>query len=141
MKRLHLPENQQDLYDFYTDIQTGTLDNRQGLKRLIQVAENCGFNIIVERKVQKHIELLARIYLNSTIMTLQYDTRKAATTRVRKKERAESQESSKISAIKEQLTVFLQFNRLTSEILLRFIDNTENKVVKNYYKFTQVEGL
>ncbi|GIN63670.1 hypothetical protein J27TS8_36680 [Robertmurraya siralis] len=62
----------------------------------------------------------------------------------RKKERAESQESSKISAIIEQLKGFLQFNRLTSEMLLRFIDKTEvteNKVVKIYYKFAQVEGL
>jgi site-specific DNA recombinase len=61
-----------------------------------------------------------------------------------KKEMAESQETSKISAIKEQLKGFLQFNKLTSEMLLRFVDKievTENKDVKIYYKFAQVEGL
>ncbi|PGT88760.1 recombinase family protein [Bacillus sp. AFS040349] len=61
-----------------------------------------------------------------------------------KKEMAESQETSKISAIIEQLKGFLQFNKLTSEMLLRFVDKievTENKDVKIYYKFAQVEGL
>ncbi|KUP08951.1 recombinase [Bacillus coahuilensis p1.1.43] len=61
-----------------------------------------------------------------------------------KKEMAESHETSKISAIIEQLKGFLQFNNLTSEMLLRFVDKievTENKDVKIYYKFAQVEGL
>ncbi|WP_236611109.1 DUF4368 domain-containing protein [Halalkalibacterium ligniniphilum] len=61
-----------------------------------------------------------------------------------KKEMAESHETSKISAIIEQLKGFLQFNKLTSEMLLRFVDKievTENKDVKIYYKFSQVERL
>ncbi|WP_224925836.1 DUF4368 domain-containing protein [Bacillus pumilus] len=60
------------------------------------------------------------------------------------KEMAESHETSNISAIMEQLKSFLKFNKLTSEMLLRFVDKievTENTDVKIYYKFTQVEGL
>ncbi|MBM7650215.1 hypothetical protein JOC78_003199 [Bacillus ectoiniformans] len=61
-----------------------------------------------------------------------------------KKAMAESHTTSKISAIVEQLKEFLKFDTLTSEILLRFVDKievTENKDVKIYYKFTQVEGF
>ena len=57
---------------------------------------------------------------------------------------AESHTTSKISAIVEQLKEFLKFDTLTSEMLLRFVDKievTENKDVKIYYKFTQVEGF
>lgn len=61
-----------------------------------------------------------------------------------KKAMAENHATNKISAIIEQLKEFLKFNTLTSEMLLRFVDKievTENKDVKIYYKFTQVEGL
>ncbi|WP_138417781.1 recombinase family protein [Aquibacillus sediminis] len=61
-----------------------------------------------------------------------------------KKEMAESHETSKISAILEQLKGFLHFNKLTSEMLLRFIDKIEvreSKDIKIYYKFSKVEGL
>ncbi|MFJ5624811.1 DUF4368 domain-containing protein [Peribacillus loiseleuriae] len=57
---------------------------------------------------------------------------------------AESQSTSKISAIIEKLKEFLLFNSLTSEMLLRFVDKievTENKDVKIYYKFAQVKGF
>ncbi|QDP39260.1 recombinase family protein [Radiobacillus deserti] len=50
----------------------------------------------------------------------------------------------KISAILEQLKAFLNFNTLTTEMLLRFVEKievTESKDVKIYYKFAQVEGL
>ncbi|MCM3090470.1 MULTISPECIES: DUF4368 domain-containing protein [unclassified Cytobacillus] len=44
----------------------------------------------------------------------------------------------------EQLKTFLNFNSLTTEMLLRFVEKievTENKDVKIYYKFAQGEGL
>ncbi|MFJ7978451.1 recombinase family protein [Peribacillus sp. NPDC096379] len=50
----------------------------------------------------------------------------------------------KTSAILEQLKAFLNFNTLTTEMLLRFVEKievTESKDVKIYYKFAQVEGL
>lgn len=61
-----------------------------------------------------------------------------------KKKMAESHETTQFSAILEQLKEFLQFNKLTSDMLLRFVDKievTDNKDVKIYYKFAQVEGL
>lgn len=61
-----------------------------------------------------------------------------------KKAIAEKHAAVKTSAILEQLKTFLNFNTLTTEMLLRFIEKievTENKDVKNYYKFAQVEGL
>jgi site-specific DNA recombinase len=60
-----------------------------------------------------------------------------------KKAMAESHTTSKISAIIEQLKEYLTFNTLTSEMLLRFVDKieiTENKDIKIYYNFAQVEG-
>lgn len=57
---------------------------------------------------------------------------------------ADNQATSKISAIKKQLNEFLDFNSLRIEMLLRFVDKikvTENKDIKIYYKFAQVEGL
>lgn len=61
-----------------------------------------------------------------------------------KKAIVEKQAAIKISAILEQLKKFLNFNSLTTEMLLRFVEKievTENKDVKIYYKFAQVEGL
>ncbi|GIN46438.1 hypothetical protein J25TS1_39990 [Bacillus paralicheniformis] len=55
-----------------------------------------------------------------------------------KKEMAENDATSKISTIIEQLKDFLNFNTLTSKMLLRFVDKIEVKIC---YKFTQVEGL
>ncbi|MCY7912997.1 hypothetical protein MOE29_05765 [Bacillus haynesii] len=61
-----------------------------------------------------------------------------------KKAIAEKHAAIKTSAILEQLKTFLNFNTLTTEILLRFIEKievTENKDVKIHYKFAQIEGL
>nr|WP_243450155.1 DUF4368 domain-containing protein [Neobacillus terrae] len=60
-----------------------------------------------------------------------------------KKAKVESHTTSKISAIIEQLKEYSTFNTLTSEMLLRFVDKieiTENKDIKIYYNFAQVEG-
>jgi site-specific DNA recombinase len=61
-----------------------------------------------------------------------------------KKAMAESHATSNTSAILEQLKEFLTFNKLTSELLVRFVDKIEvkeNKDVKICYKFEKVEGL
>ncbi|KKB40009.1 MULTISPECIES: recombinase family protein [Bacillaceae] len=60
----YITENQHDLYDFYTDIQTGTTDNREGLKRLIQDAENREFDVIVAKELSRlgrNVELLYQL--------------------------------------------------------------------------------
>ncbi|MCM3444508.1 recombinase family protein [Metabacillus halosaccharovorans] len=111
----------------------------------------------IERQVQKQIELkrnALKKFINEDISKQDYDDfvsmvqeklQQLDLEKIEiKKEMAESHETSKISAIIEQLRGFLQFNKLTSEMLLRFVDKievTENKDVKIYYKFAQVEGL
>lgn len=57
----YITKNQYDLYDFYTDVQTGTTNNREGLKRLIQDAENKEFDVIVAKELSRlgrNVELL-----------------------------------------------------------------------------------
>lgn len=111
----------------------------------------------IERQVQKKIEQKRNAlqkYISEDISKQDYDDfvsmiqEKLQQLEVEKieiiKEMAESHETSNISAIMEQLKSFLKFNKLTSEMLLRFVDKievTENTDVKIYYKFTQVEGL
>jgi site-specific DNA recombinase len=111
----------------------------------------------IERQVQKQIELKRNAlqkFISEDISKQDYDDyvcmvqeklQQLELEKVEiKKEMAESHEISKISAIIEQLKGFLQFNKLTSEMLLRFVEKievTENKDVKIYYKFAQVEGL
>jgi site-specific DNA recombinase len=59
-----LEENQYDLYDFYTDVETGTTDNREGLKKLIRDAENKQFDIIVAKELSRlggNVELLYQL--------------------------------------------------------------------------------
>lgn len=61
-----------------------------------------------------------------------------------KKAIAESNATSKISAIIEQLKEYLTFNILISEMLLRFVDKieiNENKDIKIYYNLAQVKGF
>lgn len=48
-----LEDGQHDLYDFYIDVQTGTNDNREGLKRLIADAENKKFDVIVAKELSR----------------------------------------------------------------------------------------
>lgn len=48
-----LKEGQHDLFDFYIDIQTGTNDNREGLKNLITDAENNKFDVIVAKELSR----------------------------------------------------------------------------------------
>lgn len=48
-----LKEGQHDLFDFYIDIQTGTNDNREGLKNLIADAENNKFDVIVAKELSR----------------------------------------------------------------------------------------
>lgn len=58
-----------------------------------------------------------------------------------KKAIAEKQAAIKISAILEKLKTFLNFNTLTTEMLLRFIEKIEveeNKDVKIYYKIARL---
>ncbi|MGD6796263.1 recombinase family protein [Metabacillus indicus] len=60
----YITENHCDLYDFYTDVQTGTTDNREGLKRLIQDAENKEFDVIVAKELSRlgrNVELLYQL--------------------------------------------------------------------------------
>ncbi|MCS0790833.1 recombinase family protein [Cytobacillus firmus] len=60
----YIRENQFDLHDFYTDIQTGTTDNRKGLKRLIHDAENKEFDLIVAKELSRlgrNVELLYQL--------------------------------------------------------------------------------
>lgn len=59
-----ITENQFDLYDLYTDVQTGTTDNREGLKRLIHDAENKEFDVIVAKELSRlgrNVELLYQL--------------------------------------------------------------------------------
>lgn len=59
-----ITENQYDLYDFYTDVQTGTTDNREGLKKLIHDAENKEFDMIVAKELSRlgrNVELLYQL--------------------------------------------------------------------------------
>ncbi|MEK5440711.1 recombinase family protein [Fredinandcohnia sp. FSL W7-1320] len=56
-----ITENHFDLYDLYTDVQTGTTDNREGLKKLIHDAENKEFDVIVAKELSRlgrNVELL-----------------------------------------------------------------------------------
>ncbi|WP_268871137.1 recombinase family protein [Halalkalibacterium ligniniphilum] len=49
---------------FYTDVQTGTTDKREGLKRLIQDAENKEFDVIVAKelsRLDRNVELLYQL--------------------------------------------------------------------------------
>ncbi|WP_254659939.1 recombinase family protein [Paenibacillus sp. KS1] len=48
-----LKEGQHDLFDFYIDVQTGTNDNREGLKRLIEEAEHQKFDVIVAKELSR----------------------------------------------------------------------------------------
>lgn len=60
----YITENQYDLYDFYTDVQTGTTDNREGLKSLIHDAENKEFDVIVAKELSRlgrNVELLYQL--------------------------------------------------------------------------------
>ncbi|MCY7912996.1 recombinase family protein [Bacillus haynesii] len=59
-----ITENHFDLFDFYTDVQTGTTDNREGLIRLIQDAENKEFDVIVAKELSRlgrNVELLYQL--------------------------------------------------------------------------------
>ncbi|MGI8372204.1 recombinase family protein [Priestia megaterium] len=59
-----ITEGNFDLYDFYTDVQTGTTDKRDGLKRLIHDAENKAFDIIVAKELSRlgrNVELLYQL--------------------------------------------------------------------------------
>ncbi|KAF0824767.1 recombinase [Cytobacillus firmus] len=59
-----ITENHFDLFDFYTDVQTGTTDNREGLKRLIQDAENKEFDVIIAKELSRlgrNVELLYQL--------------------------------------------------------------------------------
>ncbi|GIN63672.1 hypothetical protein J27TS8_36650 [Robertmurraya siralis] len=56
----YITENQYD----YTDLQTGTTDNREGLKRLIQDADNKEFDVIVAKELSRlgrNVELLYQL--------------------------------------------------------------------------------
>jgi site-specific DNA recombinase len=60
----YIEENHCDLYDFYTDVQTGTTEKREGLKRLIQDAENKEFDVIVAKELSRlgrNVELLYQL--------------------------------------------------------------------------------
>lgn len=60
----YITENNFDLYDFYTDIQTGTTDNREGLKKLIHNAETKEFDVIVAKELSRlgrNVELLYQL--------------------------------------------------------------------------------
>jgi len=60
----YINENDYDLYDFYTDVQTGTTDNREGLKKLIHDAENKEFDVIVAKELSRlgrNVELLYQL--------------------------------------------------------------------------------
>ncbi|WP_255238354.1 recombinase family protein [Bacillus sp. 7705b] len=60
----YMSENNFDLYDFYTDIQTGTTDNREGLKKLIKDAESKQFDLIVAKELSRlgrNVELLYQL--------------------------------------------------------------------------------
>ena len=60
----YITDNNFDLYDFYTDIQTGTTDNREGLKKLISDAENKEFDVIVAKELSRlgrNVELLYQL--------------------------------------------------------------------------------
>lgn len=48
-----LKERDYDLFHFYTDVQTGTNDNREGLKNLIADAENNKFDVIVAKELSR----------------------------------------------------------------------------------------
>ena len=59
-----ISDNKFDLYDFYTDIQTGTTDNREGLKKLILDAANKEFDVIVAKELSRlgrNVELLYQL--------------------------------------------------------------------------------
>ncbi|CAM3951206.1 recombinase family protein [Alkalicoccus chagannorensis] len=60
----YINENDSDLHDFYTDLQTGTTNNREGLKRLIQDAESNKFDVIVAKELSRlgrNVELLYQL--------------------------------------------------------------------------------
>lgn len=59
-----IEEEQHVLHDFYLDVQTGTSDNREGLKRLIADAENKKFDVIVAKELSRlgrNVELLYKL--------------------------------------------------------------------------------
>lgn len=59
-----LIDNKYDFYDFYTDVKSGTTDNREGLKRLIKDAEEKRFDIIVMKELSRmgrNVELLYQL--------------------------------------------------------------------------------
>lgn len=60
----YIKENHYDLHKFYIDVQTGTTDNHEGLKKLIQDAENKEFDIIVAKELSRlgrNMELLYQL--------------------------------------------------------------------------------
>ncbi|UOE57310.1 recombinase family protein [Cytobacillus oceanisediminis] len=60
----YIEENHYDLHEFYTDVQTGTTDNREGLKKLIRDAENKDFDIIIAKELSRlgrNVELLYQL--------------------------------------------------------------------------------
>lgn len=60
----YLMENNHDLYDFYTDVQTGTNDDRIGLQQLIADAEQKKFDIIIAKELSRlgrNVELLYQL--------------------------------------------------------------------------------
>lgn len=111
----------------------------------------------IEKQVQKQIELKRNAlqkFISEDISKQDYDDfvntvqEKIQQLKIEKaeieKSIVEKQAAIKVSAILEQLKAFLDFNTLTTEMLLRFVEKievTESKDVKIFYKFAQIEGL
>lgn len=57
-----ISEKGYDLYDFYVDVESGTTDDRENLKRLIHDAKNKKFNLIVSKELSRLSRNVGLIY-------------------------------------------------------------------------------
>ncbi len=74
-----IKENEYDLHSHYIDVQTGTTDRRDGLKQMIEDAENKQFDVIVAKELSRlgrNVELLyklIRMTINQGIRVITLD--------------------------------------------------------------------
>ncbi|MCB5236865.1 recombinase family protein [Niallia circulans] len=146
-----------DLKKMADDLEHPDLENKIEKKVKATAKQNESRLQSIEKQVQKQKELKRNAlqkFISEDISKQDYDDfvstvqEKLQLLEIEKAEikRAtdEKKAAIKISAILEQLKAFLNFNALTTEMLLRFVEKievTESKDVKVYYKFAQVEGL
>ncbi len=146
-----------DLKEMADDLEHPNLESKIKKKVRATAKQNESRLQSIEKKIQKQMELkhnALQKYIADDISKQDYDDfvntvqEKLQQLEIEKAEIISAIDSKKaaikISAILEQLKAFLNFNTLTTEMLLRFVEKievTENKDVKIYYKFAQVEGL